>query len=144
MKRFLPMLILAAAACSAPMVTNRSAKDQVLKAEKDFNDLAAAKGLAEAFYTFADDNAIIKREHDTLIVGRDNIRNYYSNPKYKDTNVSWKPDFVDVSSDGTLAYTYGKYVWTSKGPDGKPVEFGGVFHTVWKKQKDGSMKYVFD
>ncbi len=121
-----------------------NSKTEIENVEKAFNDLAKSKGIAEAFYHFAADQATIKRENDTLIKGRENIRKYYSNPKLKNASVSWKPDFVDVSKDGTMAYTYGKYVWTVKDSTGKATDYKGVFHTVWKKQPDGSWKYVWD
>lgn len=121
-----------------------SSQTEIENVEKAFNDLARSKGIAEAFYHFAADQATIKRENDTLIKGRENIRKYYSNPKLKNASVSWKPDFVDVSKDGTMAYTYGKYVWTVTDSTGKATDYKGVFHTVWKKQPDGSWKYVWD
>lgn len=102
------------------------------------------KGIAEAFYFFADDSAVIKRQNDTLVIGKVNIKKYYSNDFYKYASVKWAPEFIDVSEDGTLAYTYGKYVWKSKDNAGNESEFTGVFHTVWKKQKDNSWKYVWD
>lgn len=119
-------------------------QSEIENTEKAFNDLARSKGIAEAFYHFAAQDATIKRENDTLIKGRDNIKKYYSNPKLKNASVSWKPDFVDVSRDGTMAYTYGKYIWTVKDSAGKTTDYKGVFHTVWKKQADGSWKYVWD
>ncbi|MFT3795171.1 YybH family protein [Flavobacterium sp.] len=119
-------------------------KDQIANAEKAFNELVKTKGIAEGFYQFAAPEAVIKRENDTLIKGRDNIRKYYSNPKLKNASVVWKPDFIDVSKDGTMGYTYGKYVWTIKDSTGKATDYKGVFHTVWKKQTDGSWKYVWD
>lgn len=119
-------------------------KDEIALAEKAFNDLVKSKGIAEGFYQFADKDAIIKRENDTLIKGRDNIRKYYSNPKLQNSTVTWKPDFVDVSKDGTMGYTYGRYVWTIKDSLGKTKDFKGIFHTVWKRQPDGSWKYVWD
>jgi len=51
---------------------------------------------------------------------------------------------VDASETGDMGYTYGKYTWQSKDSSGKVDEAKGVFHTVWKKQKDGSWKYVWD
>jgi ketosteroid isomerase-like protein len=116
----------------------------VFNAENDFKNLALTKGISEAFYTFADDNADIKRENDTLIRGKENIKKYYSNPKFKKASVTWKPDFVEVSKDGEMAFTYGKYIWTVKDSIGNKKDFKGVFHTVWKKQKDASWKYVWD
>jgi len=43
-----------------------------------------------------------------------------------------------------LAYTYGKYTWQIKDTQGKITKYQGIFHTVWKKQSDGTWKYVWD
>src|SRR6187402_1998403 len=120
------------------------AKLEIVKTEKDFEKLVTQKGLAEGFYQFADSNAVIKREHDTLIIGKTNIKNYYLNPKFQNATVTWSPDAVTVSDDGDMASTYGKYVWTFTDTHGKEQILKGVFHTVWKKQKDGSWKYIWD
>jgi len=106
--------------------------------------MAQTKGIPEAFYTFADSNAVIKRENDTLIIGKENIKLYYSDQKYQSAKVTWTPNHVVVSNDGTMGYTYGNYVWSIKDFQGKEREFKGVFHTVWKKQSDGSWKYTWD
>lgn len=119
-------------------------KEEVTAAEAAFAKMAADQGIAEAFATFAAEDAVIKRQNDSLIKGREAIRNYYSAPFYKSAKVEWKPDFVDVSANGDLAYTYGKYLWSSQDSTGKVSEQRGVFHTVWKRQKDGSWKYVWD
>ncbi len=120
------------------------AKQEIAKAEKDFETMVDEKGLAEGFTFFADSNAIIKRGNDSLIKGKDNIRNYYAAPYFKTASVTWSPDFIEASSDGTLGYTFGKYIWQTTDSSGKTNESRGVFHTVWKKQNDGSWKYVWD
>src|SRR5688572_5376690 len=136
--------------CSSPKssnernLNNENAKQEIEKAETDFAKMAADKGIAEAFYFFAALNATIKRQNDTLIHGKEAIRNFYSTPFYQKATVKWSPDFVDASPDGEMGYTYGKYVWSSTDSAGKPITFNGVFHTVWKKQPDGSWKYVWD
>jgi ketosteroid isomerase-like protein len=79
-----------------------------------------------------------------LIKGKENIRNFYSAEFYKTASVTWSPDFIDVSQNGDLGYTFGKYRWQSKDSAGKVNEFKGIFHTVWKKQNDGTWKYVWD
>lgn len=118
-------------------------KDEVRRAETAFAQKAASDGIADAFYLFADKDATIKRENDTLIHGRENIRHYYSRDKYSKASVTWTPDAIEVSNDGTLAYTYGKYVWTVSDSLGSH-QYRGVFHTVWKRTNDGSWKYVWD
>ena len=119
-------------------------KDEVFKTEKDFENHVKTKGMMEAFYFYADNNAVIKRDDNYLIKGKDEIKKHFSNPKYLKAAVSWTPDFIDVSNDGGMAYTYGKYIWTVKDSLGKTTTSTGIFHTVWKKQKDGSWKYVWD
>jgi ketosteroid isomerase-like protein len=119
-------------------------KQEVFNTEKSFEKMCAVKGIAEGFFFFADDSAVIKRQNDTLIIGKENIKNYYNKEFYKNASVKWTPDFVDVSNDGSMAYTYGKYVWTAKDENGNSSEFKGVFHTVWKRQADKSWKYVWD
>lgn len=130
-------------ACRPQKADKEIAKQEIADAEKNFEAMAKEKGIATAFAFFADEQAVIKREHDTLIMGKQNIHNYYSKYDTIKAYVTWKPDFIDVSEDATLAYTYGKYSWTVK-KDTTTKEFKGVFHTVWKKQKDNSWKYVWD
>ena len=125
-------------------VDKEEIKKEIFQAEKAFEKMTEDKGIAEAFYYFAADSAVIKRENDTLIIGKDNIKKYYGKSDDINTTVNWTPDYIDVSDDNTLAYTYGKYVWKIKNEEGLVDEFTGVFHTVWKKQKDGQWKYVWD
>ena len=125
-------------------VDKEAIKKEIYQAEKAFEKMAAEQSISEAFYQFADENAVIKRENDTLIVGNENIKVYYAKQNNANTTVNWTADFIDVSEDGSLAYTYGKYVWKVKNEADSTSEYKGVFHTVWKKQKDGSWKYVWD
>ena len=132
-------------ACSGnPAGLREKSKIEIAAAEKDFAKMAEQKGIAEAFAFFADSSAVIKRQHDTLIHGKENIRNFYSAAFYKTATVKWAPDFVDAAESGDIGYTYGKYTWQSKDSAGTTDEVHGVFHTVWKKQEDGSWRFVWD
>lgn len=59
-------------------------------------------------------------------------------------SLTWSAYFTDVSDDGTLGYNYGRYEIRSPGPDGRERVGGGWFLTIWKRQPDGSWKYVMD
>jgi len=118
-------------------------KAEIYKTEKAFEKMASDKGIAEAFYYYADENAVILRANDSIIKGKENIKNFYTK-KHQHATVNWTADFIDVSADGTLGYTYGKYKWRIKKDDGTMTELTGIFHTVWKKQADNSWKYVWD
>ena len=119
-------------------------KNEIRQTEKDFQQLLVSEGAASAFYKFASDSAVIKRENDTLIIGNEAIKKYYSNPFYKNAVAIWEPDYIGVSNDGTMAYTYGKYEWTFTDSTGKKTNYNGIFHTVWKKMPGGSWKFVWD
>lgn len=81
----------------------------VLSTEKAFEKMTADSGIAIAFRNFADENAVILRNNDSIIEGKNNIFGYYNTEKIKKATVNWTPDKIEVSDDGTLAYTYGKY-----------------------------------
>jgi ketosteroid isomerase-like protein len=119
-------------------------KKEIFNTEKAFEKMSSEKGVAQAFYYFADENAVILRENNTLIRGKENIKIYYDKKNTENAIVNWTPDYIDVSDCGTLGYTYGKFVWKIKNPNGEMVEYKGIFHTVWKKQKDNNWKYVWD
>lgn len=127
--------------CHSP-INKEDIQKEIFNTEKEFEKMSAEKGVAQAFYYFAADSAVILR--DTLIKGKDKIRIYYDKESLRNARVNWTPDFIDVSECGTLAYTYGNYSWKIADSTGKISEYTGVFHTVWKKQKDNSWKYVWD
>lgn len=123
---------------------SEQSKKEIAAAEKAFNDMASQKGIAAAFHFYADSAAVIKRDNDSLIRGKEGILNYYSDPRFAKASVSWSPDHVEASAAGDLGYTYGHYTWRSADSSGKTTEYKGIFQTIWKKQKDGSWKYVWD
>jgi hypothetical protein len=139
---FLMILILLLASCKQT-VNIDSAKNEILQTEKAFEKMASEKGLAEAFYYFADENAVINRGNDSLIIGKENIKHYYDKNANPNAKLSWTPDFIGVSNCGTLGYTYGKYIFSIQDTSGNSIEHTGIFHTVWKKQNK-DWRYVWD
>lgn len=140
---------MAAFICISAATMGQSAKQtatrEIAAAEKAFNDMAAAKGIKEAFVYFAAEDVIIKRGKDSLIYGRAGVGNFYAGDFFKNASVTWAPDVTDASESGDMGYTIGKYKWVMKDKSGAVKdESHGIFHTVWKKQKDGSWKYVWD
>ena len=125
-------------------VDPEAVKEEVFAAEKAFEAMAAEKGLAEAFSWFAAEDAVILRGNDSLIAGKEGIRNYYLQPVFSAATVNWTPGRIGVSDDGNLAWTYGPFVWKLIREEGDTVVTRGVFHTVWKRQKDGTWRYLWD
>ena len=143
------LFVLAIAAFIVIAGCGNSAKDrqksieEIRQTEKDFETMAAQKGLAEAFYFYADENAVIQYR-DTIRKGKENIRKIYQAKIYKDVSLKWSPDFVTVSSGCDLGYTYGRFQSSANDSTGKVIKDKGYFHTVWKKQSDGTWRFVWD
>jgi len=116
-------------------------KKEILNTEKAFAKMVAEEGLHKAFVAFADKNAVIAR-NDNLIIGKESIDSFYASNNEKE--LTWTPDFVDVSESGDLGYTYGKYTFTYVDKSGMSRTSEGVFHTVWKRQSNGKWKFVWD
>src|SRR5688572_27062704 len=100
MQYLLPFALLLIVSCSAPQaepVDREKLKQEILSTEKAFEAYVAEHGVAEGFYIYADSNAIIKRNDDSMIMGRDDIRSYYAAKHLDSVQVTWTEDFVDVS-----------------------------------------------
>ena len=54
--------------------------------------------------------------------------------------LSWEPLRAEIAASQDLGYTFGRYALR----DGETVKAYGVYVTVWKKQPDGSWKFVLD
>jgi ketosteroid isomerase-like protein len=120
-------------------------RQEIQEVEHDFAAMADKVGIPDAFIHYAAEDAVLMR-NDQLIVGRLKLLEHFGNnpSRLRDEKLSWKPDFVDVSDSGDLAYTYGHYTYTYTDSVGESVEQTGVFHTVWKRQSDGSWRFVWD
>ena len=112
-----------------------------MAAETAFCAMAKEKGIEAAFLAFAADDAVICRT-TKVYKGKEGIKKYYSN-KDKNDQLTWKPGYVGVSESADMGYTYGEYDFSGIRA-GNTITDHGVFHTVWKKQKDGSWKFVVD
>jgi len=142
MKRFTAFSLFILLSCSVQKNIDIY-KTEVQQTELAFARMAQEKGVEQAFLTFAADSAVLQRG-EKLLQGRDAFKKYFSNPVWQHARLDWKPDFVDVSLSGDLAYTYGSYTFSAPDSNGTMQESRGIFHTVWKRQKDGSWKFVWD
>ena len=111
--------------------------------EKAFNDYAEEYNVKEAFLKYSADDAVLKRG-GKIIKGKEGIRQYFEDQPYSEVKLTWKPDFIDAAASGDMAYTYGTYEFSALDSLQQPVHATGIFHTIWKRQADGSWKFVYD
>jgi len=139
------MIILYSCSSGPGEATLQGWKNEIVETEKQFAELAQAEGIPKAFLTYAADDAVLMR-NNSLIIGKTAIAQQFESQGDSGNtgSLSWKPDFVDVSTSGDLGYTYGKFIYSSQDSLGQTNTVEGVFHTVWKRQADGSWRFVWD
>ena len=120
-------------------------KSEIIETEQEFAEMALNEGIPKAFIAYAAKDAVLLR-NNSLIIGKDSLRESFKNKNLElgKVSITWKPDFVDVALSGDLGYTYGKYVYTTTDSIGNANVSEGIFHTVWKRQADGTWKFVWD
>ncbi len=117
-------------------------KTVLLEADRAFSKMSAEKGLYEAFDFYMDDNATMYREGQHPFSGREKIRPILS--KNPNATLTWEPTKAEIAASGDLGYTLGRWEYTVKDSTGKEDSSFGYYVSVWKKQTDGSWKFVFD
>jgi ketosteroid isomerase-like protein len=105
--------------------------------------MAAEKGLLAAFSHFAAPDVAFIDTDPRKFRGHAAVLERIG-PDQPGVKLTWSAAFTDVSDDGTLGYNYGRYESHRPGPDGQEIVRGGWFLTIWKKQPDGSWRYVMD
>lgn len=59
------------------------------------------------------------------------------------SSLTWSPDEARAMEDGRMGLTRGHFVATFNA-DGKKTEVRGQYITIWRKQKDGNWRIVWD
>ncbi len=120
-------------------------KQEITETERDFAAMAKSEGIPTAFLAFAADSAVLMR-NNSLVKGKNKIAEFFETQPMdmSQLSLSWEPEFVDVARSGDLGYTYGPFIFSITDSTGVTRENKGVFHTVWKRQEDGSWKFVWD
>ncbi|MBA4137763.1 MAG: hypothetical protein C0518_10645 [Opitutus sp.] len=138
----LAAVLLGATAVSAA-VDKEQLKKELIAMEDQFSAMAQEKGVLAAFEHFAaPDVAFIDtdpRKFRGPAAVRERMGAFPPGAK-----LTWSAYFTDVSDDGSLGYNYGRYEMRGPGPDGRERVGQGWFLSIWKRQPDGSWRYVMD
>lgn len=118
----IPLLLALAAADASPTTP--------IEAERAFAADAKAIGQWTAFRKWSTDDAVMFVPQPT------NAHDFLKDRKDPPQAIDWWPTASYISCDGSLAVNTGGW----KRPDGKV----GYFSTVWKRQSDGSWKWIVD
>jgi ketosteroid isomerase-like protein len=108
-----------------------------------FAQNAAAAILMEADTAF-DQDARIETGKDVL-VGKAALRAFYSRMfAAREFHIHWWPVQAEISADGTLGFTFGRAAVSWRDEKGEVHRSESRYTTLWRRQKDGAYKVVFD
>jgi ketosteroid isomerase-like protein len=129
MKRLLLSMIV----ISGPVLAADPA-DVLKDADRAFAALSARQGPGPAFQAFAAPDVVIL-----------NSAQPHTTPEQLGKRfgpglaIAWEPDEAVISAGGDLGYTMGHATITDQGKESKTR-----YLTVWRKQPDGSWKFILD
>ena len=111
----------------------------VVGAEHAFAQYSIDHGMKDAFLRFAAPDGVIFRRNGPV-----NAIETWSQRNPAPTGLlTWWPVYADVSRAGDMGWTTGPFEYREKATDAKPADTGHFF-TVWRRQPDGSWKFVLD
>jgi len=126
----------------APLPEDHSAQavQEILAADRAFNEEAKAKGVGQAFADFMDEkDGMLIQGGTEPIRGRDAIFNA-QNDNLVPSPLVWSPDQAFAGKSGDFGASWGHWKYTR--PNGSTAT--GKYLTVWRKNADGKWKGLMD
>lgn len=119
-------------------------QQEIIETERAFNEASAFDGAQGWASFFLEDGKMLSKS-GVPIEGQSAIREAMT-PFFSLSKLvfKWHPSAVEVSKDGTLACSYGKYHRTYDGPEGTVVEEKGMYMSLWKRDDQGNWRVAAD
>ena len=114
---------------------------EMVQTEQAFSRMAAEKNTRDAFMAYIADDGLLFRPG--AVNGKKWMLEHPVPPSDKHPLLAWQPSFAGMAASGDLGFTTGPWEFKEDVKDEKVVGYGH-FVTLWKKQPDGSWKFVVD
>lgn len=111
---------------------------KIYDTEKAFEKASAERGINQAFIEFSAPDGVCFFTGDAA-----NCREFWRTTPKSPAFITWNPTFIDVSSNGALAYSLGNSAYRANGKDDKNIIYG-EYATVWMRQTNGEYRAVLD
>lgn len=134
MKALISFLILAF--CTFPTYA-QSNSQKIYETERAFEKMVAEKGINQGFIKFLAPDGVM------FFPEASNGREVWKSRPASPAALTWNPIWIDVSSNGALAYSIGNSVYRAKGRD-DPTAYFGHYLSVWVRQPNGEYRAVLD
>jgi ketosteroid isomerase-like protein len=142
MRSILCSVVLCAFALTAFAQSDPAAvKQALLKADRDFNTATQQHHL-DGWMQYMDDDGIV--QHAKPMVGKDAVRAAMKDLDSPDYHLTWEPDEAYPMPGGKMGYTRGHWTLNTKDEKGSPLKITGQYLTIWRLNKQGDWKIIWD
>src|ERR671927_840167 len=111
----------------------------VVEAEHAFAQRSIDEGMKAAFLAYAAPDGVVVNRRGPVNA----IETWRQREPAPTGLLTWWPTYADVSRAGDMGWTTGPYEFRENATKEKPDDTGHFF-TVWRRQPDGSWKWVLD
>jgi ketosteroid isomerase-like protein len=132
-----------ATAAATPPPTAAGVAQELLAADRAFAARAASEGVGAAFGAFATPTAVLVTAAGELPIGPEAIAAGFADWP-AGAALEWAPVYGFAAASGDLGFTVGEAIFRRAGEDGRPLERGTKYLTVWRRQPDGQWRYAAD
>ena len=134
MRTFIALLLIAV---SVAEVLAQDPKQKVYETEKAFEKMVAEKGIRDGFIEFLSPVGIMFMP---------DIVNGHEAWKARPAShaaLTWNPIWIDVSSNGVLAFSIGNSIYRPNGKDDQTAYYGHYI-SIWTRQGNGEYRAALD
>ncbi len=142
----LVMIVLFFSACQyfgkdkKPALNLETERMNMMDSDRAFSKLSGEVGMKRAFLEFIDSNGVLLRPNQLPLVSGDAV-DFLTQLNDSDFVLTWNPKNGRIAQSADLGYTYGIYTLKTAKSD---TTLYGTYVSIWKKQLDGSWKFVLD
>jgi ketosteroid isomerase-like protein len=119
-------------------------EENLRKADLSIQNAVAQKDINSLISFYADDACLLPTA-EPIVKGKSSIKQEWQHifqiPDFSNKSSLTK---IEISKDGSMAYTMGSYLAIMQGEDGNSVQEPGKWVTIWKKQSDGQWLIIVD
>ena len=126
----------------APSAALGEERSRLRATDSLFSDLSYRMGVAFAFANNVAPDGVVFGDPQ-LVVGARAIEEYLQ-ARNGQSSLVWQPVFAWVAASRDLGFTIGESTSTGLGASGAAVQRMGKYLTVWKRQGDGTWRFVID
>ena len=143
MKKLLPLLLIFIISCN-PKINMDQEREKLLQTDIDFSNRSIEVGNQQAFLEYAAPEAVLLRPNSFPVVGREALRQLFSESSDSSYRLTWKPSYGKIAKSGDLGYTFGTYLLEITEGDKKGQVSRGTYCSIWEKNAKGAWRFVLD